>query len=648
MANNELKTLVEIFNNSFFRIPDYQRGYAWKEEQLEDFWEDLENLKEGNKHYTGLLTVEQIKKEDVEKLEKWQDDLWMFSKGFKAFYVIDGQQRLTTIIILLQSILCHFEDDEEINFEEKSYYMKKFLYQKSGKYHSFVFGYEKDNPSDEYFKTKILNQSSATADSVPEETLYTANLKRSKEFFEKKLRTFSKEQLGQLFNKAVNSLKFNFYEIDEELDVFVTFETMNNRGKPLSKLELLKNRLIYLTTLLDEEESDRNKLRKDINDVWKKVYEYLGKNQNKPLDDDTFLKNHWIMYFKYDRSKSEAYADFLLNEYFTAKNVLREDSKTVIGFQEIKSYIDSIHVSIKNWFTIFNPSYSKLNAEAKTWLSKMNRIGFGAFAPILLAALNKEVEERNLVTLLKSMERFQFLVFRITRRASNTQNNFFYRLANDYHKKTTQYTIQDIIDEIKWATDGEDEEGYYGWYDLDRFSAYISDQFRKESGFYSWNGLKYFLYEYELHLQMCANGEEKISWQRATNSDSIEHILPQGYNTECWSDKMNGFKKTQRHQLLHSLGNLVLISVSKNSKLQNQCFEYKKKHEDAAGNLFGFTNGSYSEIEVAQYDDWNPEYILKRGMKLLEFMEQRWNIEIDNKEVLLQLSFIKTKTGVTI
>lgn len=101
---------------------------------------------------------------------------------------------------------------------------------------------------------------------------------------------------------------------------------------------------------------------------------------------------------------------------------------------------------------------------------------------------------------------------------------------------------------------------------------------------------------------------------------------------------MNGFKKTQRHQLLHSLGNLVLISVSKNSKLQNQCFEYKKKHEDAAGNLFGFTNGSYSEIEVAQYDDWNPEYILKRGMKLLEFMEQRWNIEIDNKEVLLQLS----------
>ncbi|TJZ40061.1 DUF262 domain-containing protein [Priestia megaterium] len=644
MANNELKTLVEIFNNSFFRIPDYQRGYAWQQDQLEDFWEDLENLKVGTKHYTGLITVEQIKKEEVEKLEKWQDDLWMFSKGFKAYYVIDGQQRLTTVIILLQSILNQFGDDEEINFEEKRDLVKKFLYQKSGKYHSFVFGYEKDNPSDEYFKTKILNQSSVTVDSVPEETLYTANLKRAKSFFELKLKLLSKEQLERIFSKVVNNLKFNLYEIDEELDVFVTFETMNNRGKPLSKLELLKNRLIYLTTLLEESESDRNKLRKDINDVWKKVYEYLGKNQKKPLDDDNFLKNHWIMYFKYDRSKSEAYADFLLNEYFTAKNVIIADRETKIGFQEIKNYIDSIHISIKNWFIIHTPNYSRFSDEFKIWLTKLNRIGFGAFAPLLLVSLNKNIEEKKLVELLKSMERFQFLVFRITRRASNTQNSFFYRLANDYHNEIAEYTIQDIIAEINWATEGKDDEGYYGWYDLDRFMAYISDQFRKESGYYSWNGLKYFLYEYELYLQKCANGDTKVSWERVTKSDSIEHILPQANSAYCWSDNLKGYRKSQKHQLLHSLGNLVLIASSKNSKLQNQCFEYKRNHRDAAGNLFGFVNGSYSEIEVAQYDEWKPEFILERGIKLLKFMENRWNIEIEDKEELLQLDFLKVES----
>jgi hypothetical protein len=551
---------------------------------------------------------------------------------------------LTTVIILLQSILSHFEDDEEINFEEKSVLVKKFLYQKSGQYHSFVFGYEKDNPSDEYFKTKILNQSSVTEDSVPEDTLYTANLKRAKDFFDTKLKTLTKVELELLFGKVVNNLKFNLYEIDEELDVFVTFETMNNRGKPLSKLELLKNRLIYLTTLLDESESDRNKLRKDINDVWKKVYEYLGKNPNKPLDDDNFLRNHWIMYFKYDRSKSEAYADFLLNDYFTAKNVLIPDREPNIGFKEIKKYIDSIHESIKNWFTIFNPSYAKSSNDFKEWLTKLNRMGFGAFAPLLLASLNKKDEEQKLIELLKSMERFQFLVFRISRRASNTQNSFFYRLANDYHNEVTQTSIQDIIDGIDWATDGEDDEQYYGWYDLERFTAYISDQFRKESGYYSWNGLKYFLYEYELYLEKSANGDSKISWARVSKSDSIEHILPQSNSADSWNGKLKGYKKAQKHQLLHTLGNLVLISSSKNSKLQNECFEFKKSHEDATGNLYGFVNGSYSEIEVAQYDDWKPEYILERGIKLLEFMEKRWNIEIEDKVELLQLEFLTVKS----
>ncbi|MGG3925911.1 DUF262 domain-containing HNH endonuclease family protein [Metabacillus fastidiosus] len=645
MANNELKTLAEIFNQSFFRIPDYQRGYAWELEQLEDFWEDLENLREDSNHYTGLITVENIKKEDVERIEKWQDDLWMFTKGFKAYYVIDGQQRLTTVIILLNAVLNRFNDDEEINFEEKRDLVKKFLFQKSGNYHSYVFGYEKDNPSDEFFKTKILQQFSVTADSVPEETLYTANLKRAKEYFEKKLKNLTKEQLGLLFSKVTNNLKFNLYEIDEELDVFVTFETMNNRGKPLSKLELLKNRLIYLTTLLPDEENDRVKLRRDINEVWKKIYEYLGKNKSKPLDDDTFLKNHWIMYFKYDRSKSEAYADFLLNEYFTPKNVLRKDRETTISFTEIKTYIDSIHTSIKNWFYVFNPQYSSLDNKVKEWLLKLNRLGLGAFAPLILVTLNKEIDAKKLIKLLKNMERFQFLVFRLTRRASNTQNSHFYRLANDYHNDKNEITIERIIDNIAWLTDGEDEEYYHGWYDVEKFEDYIADQFRKENGFYSWNGLKYFLYEYEIYLKEQADGETKVSWESIAKKDSIEHILPQESSEECWQKVLKGYSKKQKHQLLHSLGNLVVISQSKNSSLQNKCFNFKKKHKGQDERLYGYVNGSYSEIAVAQYIDWTPEHIVERGIRLLEFMEHRWDIEIEEKQKILHLEFVNVSVS---
>ena len=347
MTNNKLQSLTEIFNEKIFRIPDFQRGYSWQKPQLDDFWDDLVNLKEDNVHYTGLLTVKEVKKEDVQNVEKWQDDYWLIKSGLTAYYVIDGQQRLTTAIIFVNRLLKQFKDNEWINVKEKKYWVTKFLFQQYRKIHkSYIFGYEKDNPSDEFFKTKILEQESFTADKVPEQTLYTANLEFANVFFESKFENLDTDTLEVLFKKLIGKFKFNLYMIDDELDMYVTFETMNNRGKPLSNLELLKNRLIYLTTLINEDDLTRDILRKGINETWKTIYEYLGKNKDNPLDDDDFLRNHWIMYFKYDRKQSAAYAKFLLNEKFTSKNALNGELKT----SDIKDYIDSLSKSIKSWF----------------------------------------------------------------------------------------------------------------------------------------------------------------------------------------------------------------------------------------------------------------------------------------------------------
>ena len=99
--------------------------------------------------------------------------------------------------------------------------------------------------------------------------------------------------------------------------------------------------------------------------------------------------------------------------------------------------------------------------------------------------------------------------------------------------------------------------------------------------------------------------------------------------------------------LLHSLGNLVLLSRSKNSELQNKDFDFKKKHEDKDGNRVGFFNGSYSEIEISNYNEWNASVILERGIKMLEFMESRWGIDFNEWEVkpidILGLGFLDKK-----
>ena len=646
MAENKLQSLTEIFNQKFFRIPDYQRGYSWGKDQLDDFWDDLQNLKEDKLHYTGLLTVKPIRKSDISQLEKWKEDLWLFEKGLNAFYIIDGQQRLTTAIIFIKQLLDYFDKNEGINFDTKESWENKFLYMQFGDfYKSFIFGYEKDNPSDEYFKTNILGQQSSTADKVPDQTLYTENLEFSKIYFTRKFSHLDKVQLEELFKRLVNRFKFNFYEIDEELDEFVTFETMNNRGKSLSKLELMKNRLIYLSTLLNVDISLKDRLRKDINESWKTIYEHLGKNKENPLDDDNFLYNHWIMYYKYDRSLADAYANYLLHEKFTPKNTLNGD----LAFGEIKNYIDSLATSVKSWFNIFNIQYSTYNDDIKEWVQKLNRLGIGAYPPLLMAAFNKERDQTKLLLLLKSAERFQFLVFRLSQRQSNTKNSHLYRLASMYHNDEIFWggnvtDINSIIGDIRWHTDGsKNRDEYTGLFDLNRFSNHIKELQHNNEGYYSWNGLRYFLYEYELYLQECADNNEKISWKDFTarkKEDTIEHIYPQTATDPDWERSFENTEIKDRKFLLHSLGNLVLLAKSKNSSLQNKDFLFKKRHTDKKGHEQGFYNGSYSEIQVSSYKDWTPDEIIDRGTKMLNFMETRWGFNASdwniNKESLLQ------------
>ena len=99
----------------------------------------------------------------------------------------------------------------------------------------------------------------------------------------------------------------------DDFNIFVAFETINNRGRQLSNLEKLKNRLIYLTTLYHDAsrvplQTAITPIRKHINDGWAEIYRQMGRNVNLSstgkvavLDDDEFLKTHWILYFQYSR-----------------------------------------------------------------------------------------------------------------------------------------------------------------------------------------------------------------------------------------------------------------------------------------------------------------------------------------------------------
>jgi uncharacterized protein with ParB-like and HNH nuclease domain len=293
---SSLQSLSKLFTEKIYRIPDYQRGYAWNLKHLKDFWNDLIQLEDGKNHYIGVLTVEKV---GVDNYQKWEDDTWIIeSKSYEPLYIVDGQQRLTTSIILIQAITELIPGGDKLNYSSSEEIRKKFIFESKddGISRSYIFGYEKDNPSYDYLKSKVFNEPLEDFSSQPE-TIYTNNLEIAKDFFNKMLVELDFKEIETLYKKLTQNFLFNSYAISTDIDVFIAFETMNNRGKPLSYLELLKNRLIYLSTKFEVSEYEKNKLRKRVNECWKSIYHNLGRNKLQPLDDDIFLRNHFLIYF---------------------------------------------------------------------------------------------------------------------------------------------------------------------------------------------------------------------------------------------------------------------------------------------------------------------------------------------------------------
>lgn len=640
MANNQLESLKDIFDGKFLRIPDYQRGYAWGKQQLKDFWEDLENLEDRHIHYTGVLTLEKVTKDKKnEKIEFWKTDSGAFESD-SAYYVVDGQQRITTSIILLKEIL---DKTIELNINGLNNTRLEKLYEKYIKEETlngtnqYFFGYTADNPSYEFLKTKIFGEKSASNEK--KETLYTTNLENAKIFFINEIMDFDREKIESLFKKLTEQFKFNVYEISDDLDVFVAFETMNNRGKKLSNLELLKNRLIYLTTKFAENPNDKETLRREINDCWKTIYEYLGKNKNNILEDDTFLKNHWIMYHDYSREKGNDYIVDLLEERYIAKRIIAKNTDKPLTIKEIKDYVLSLKESVEHWYYLYNPDEATYDDKIKILLDKLYRLNYGAFAPLLMAIFSRDskykVEE--VCALLKLMEKYIFLIFKISQRRANTGDSSFYGYARQYYKEGLS------IDDIIGINENDKYSGINWWlasyFDLKLFYNYLFDKFKNRDGYYSWNGLSYFLFEYELNLRYKSkNTTPKINWKDYTESKadykSIEHVFPQTPSEECWQKEIVELSDSEIKNLSNSIGNLVPLSSAKNSKLQNYCFKIKKDGKEKE--FTGYKNGSYAEQEINEKEKWGIQEVRERSLVLLKFMADHWDIkelQDENKQI---------------
>ncbi len=574
----ELLNLDGVIEKGVFEIPSYQRGYAWQERQLKDFWNDLEHVsKLGDKfHYMHSLTLRELENE----LED------------SAFEIIDGQQRLATSLILL-GLLAKITQNKDpkhslINLEP----ILSYKYYGLSEAFRAIMEEEKDL---EAFKTSF----------------YAKNLIDAYAFFKEKISDTPVGTLEKMFDALTKKMLFSVVELnDNRIDPFSSFETINNRGKDLSTLELFKNRLHFVVHKICDEE-DLENLQQEINDTYTRIYYDLRRFEDDHLE--SFLK-HFVAYYYGENSK---FKERLLNTAFDAH---KKYHSSYDEYEKINDLLLYLSYSSKVWYFLHTLDDEELRIEItpkmRGLLDKMrclNALSDNAFLPLLLSLLTIQLAVRSgserhyttkeLENLLEYLERFGFLIYGVA--GKDTAKNKWIGLAFKAIQACRFWGDKITIEDLPTLEENFFKGEHSG---LELLEENIHSKKNTEK-WYRWDkALNYLLYEYELYH----NPETTLNFDGSI--ESIEHILPQKPD-QGYSAKEKSWAKNPH--VVHALGNLLLISKNANSSLSNKPFEEKRK---------AYLKGSYSEKEVAKNATFGVVEIQKRSEKLLDFLIARYRI----------------------
>ena len=604
----DIVSLKQLLSYDYtYRVPDYQRGYAWDSEFLV-MWQDIIRLHRtsNRKHYTGMLALEEITDERIKADEA--------VPGTTSFYVVDGQQRITSLVIIISSLLSY------INDELPNQDISAFTDLLSVNYvYRFGYSIKRQDGATEFFEGRIYDNNTG----LPHADRYLSNIDSAKSFVDKELNKMSGKDALALLATILDRIVFNIYFVDD-FDVRIAFETINNRGKRLSKLELLKNRLMYLSTFFPQKDARGNQLKNKINIAWKEIYNRLcfGDDQ---LSDDDYLRAHWIVYKRLDKRKRDAYIDDLLNNEFSVDSGTFFDyaskGEFTKAYELIDSYITSLSKYSLYWAFVNKPDDIPISIapDELKWIKRLSRISSALY---LRAALMVVVSENSLVWADKENFYSKVEQFVFTNKLLAQDKNdlsFLITSAKDLllseQSQKAQVFKKNIgeIDKHELKVDADRVVTA-----IDAFKINVLD--KKNNYYYDWNGLRYFLYEYNESLTV-ANAAP-IEWYKLSNT-SIEHVLPQTPSKEYWKTAFQ-YDDDQMRIITNSLGNLLLLSCgAENSTLNNYIFPVKRTMS-VESKKFAYSDGSRSARQIAKKECWTINEISERTDELIKFMFNHW------------------------
>lgn len=572
---NGQKRISELFDGrKIFNIPKYQRAYAWEEQQLKDFVEDIENQKPDRSYFFGTILFQEQQRHD----------------RFEMIDIVDGQQRITTLIIFMKLLLA-----EQKKAGKDVTILRNTYIQTYNRYKLRILEIDND-----FFTSYILQDNRPDDSQV--HTPSQRRLLKAKDFLSQSLEARS-DKIEE-FIDTIESMKVLTYSVEDKAEATLIFETTNDRGKSLTSLEKTKSFLMHKTYIVsDNPETDLDTLQNRFSEIYRSYEEIESR-----VDEDSILQYYFIAFEKW-RSK---------NDYQRPVQMIKQKVNGLIS-EDIGAkaavFINRCSLELKESFEIVRALFKSRSSYLLDLFALSRR---ATFYPLLIKVykLDGLDGKQNFKRIARLVEIICFR-FGVGGYRSDKGRESLYGLARDFSGNFDQLVkdLQDFVE--RYCNDSEFERclrNPFFHFDVDG-----SDQ-------------QYLFWKYENYLRASEQPIfPEMSYDEFANADSrrkfsIEHIIPQNpTDNEVVADKSIRPRTSLnfRATYLHSIGNLTIDPLSANTSKSNQNFDYKDQGYFCKAPLK--TQNELSEFLNPETGRWDRESISNRADKILKFALEYWN-----------------------
>lgn len=594
----------EIFTDKkdiFYYIPKYQREYTWGQREWNLLFNDI--IENDNGYFLGSIICVDT------SLSAMQD---------VKLEVIDGQQRITSLSILLialyEKINSYKDGFDEDQITDLNNIKRELIIRKNGESKSRLTPQIQNNNKDDYFSLlcekkllsgfdkksnagnrriyKAYNYFSSMIDKyIEEEKIEDENLSVIKKLFE----------IVFKFNSAI----LVSIEVETHKDAYMLFESLNNRGIPLSAIDLIKNILISISDEKNKSEECYNK--------WKKILSYLSDEYSVQ---ERFFRQYYNAY-REELNKgfpSEGKTKYYLG-YLATKTTLLDIYEKLVK-HDYEKFLDDIEEKAQTYSIIINNSNDDERIESlENPLLNLDRIQGSPSYLLLLYIFSKknelELDNNIIINIINYLT--TFFVRRNITDIPNTRNlnKIFMDIVSEVSSKKGEEVYNTIISILKIYSSDD---------------TIFEEKLRGQMYFNNVESTRFLLCYYEDKFK--TNEIYTDLWKKDKNNRyiwTIEHIFPEGENIPGeWIDMIADGNKELAYEYwnkyVHTLGNLTITGYNQN--LSNLSFDKKKYRLNKDGNNIGYKNGLKLNEDVENQNVWKKSNIKERTNKLVKmFME---------------------------